>query len=539
MIDAMNLPAWEFDWDLVSKANNGEMPFVFPWIQTDDPTINAYMNFQNQNATEPFCINQQLGTRTQLTRGYDVLCPLFRIKYTIDQLVYALNNKNTIHANSISDDDCILNNNLIFQEGGNFFFIHPKKWDANTPTSYIELQFPKFVNEFDPEDPQKPFFFQKDFRLEVGDKIQFPVAFTGGTSTYSFYDIEYTAVASDINSDGSLDLLQFPINLTLHMQTIEPAFTFDILRHFERYLVIRVNNCAEIPEVYKKPFFIIGKDFSYTYKPIELKNHLPKQSAFDVLNTIRNYFNLVFTPDYINDVIYVFSKNNLLNSHLFKDYTEQLLEFGYTIFEPENKMKFIYSRENKDELSKEINIIYNEDGDFGEVSDMQINANVPMTDLRNQDDGTNSQNVKIIKVNQLFEPIAINKRDFILQFCKYLGVVSLNNAEKITSADTFEIGPENVFRKEWLSWYTSFKNGREIRVVPMNLNANDIQGLNPEYKWKLGNQMYIWKEITTPITMAHGIEPSEVKLVKVNFSISCDTGILQIEEIENEEGEEG
>lgn len=535
MIQEMDLPEWEFSWDLVDDANAGKMPFVFPWVRTEDEENEALLNFQSLTATEPYCINQQMGPRNLITRGYDVLCPFFRLKFTIDSLITALNNFRTIHNNSIDFDDCIFNNNLILQEGGNVFFIHTRSLSGyNRTRGLVEIKFPKLVNNFDPDEPEKPFFYQRDFRVNIDDVISFPIAF-GLAPNFGYYDIEYTVVAADINANGSLNQVNFANNLRAQIMTYNVNLQVAINYNNDIYLVLTILDCYDITSAYRSPFYIVGKDYNYTYKNISLKNHLPNRSAFEILNVFRKYYNLVFTPDYMSSTVYVMSKNTLLNSSDYKDYTDKLLEYGHTLNEPEVKIDFLYPREEKDALSKTIKIVYNQNGDFSDITELNVEANVPLTELRSQSDGVTNQNVNILKTHLKFEPIEINKQDFLIQFCRFIGEVSLNNAEKIISAETLELSPENMFRKEWFSWYTSFATGREIRVVPMQLNANDIQGLNPELKWMINQEMFLWKEIRTPITMQHGIEPSEVKLVKVNYSVGCETGILQIEEIENEE----
>ena len=63
-------------------------------------------------------------------------------------------------------------------------------------------------------------------------------------------------------------------------------------------------------------------------------------------------------------------------------------------------------------------------------------------------------------------------------------------------------------------WYRLTKNGRDLADFDIALDINDLLKFDPELKWKVLHNNYIWKEIETNLTM-QGIEPSRVRLLNL------------------------
>jgi hypothetical protein len=108
--------------------------------------------------------------------------------------------------------------------------------------------------------------------------------------------------------------------------------------------------------------------------------------------------------------------------------------------------------------------------------------------------------------------------------------------DKFASASDVDLAPNEAYAKWWREWYNFIKLGVQTTTFKFRLTAQDILGLNPEYKWKVKHHHYLWSEIKTTISNRHGIEHSEVDLLKVAYGADCNMSSDEIvSELQEEE----
>jgi hypothetical protein len=276
----------------------------------------------------------------------------------------------------------------------------------------------------------------------------------------------------------------------------------------------------------------------YNYNDVLIAEHLPDMSVSDFANAIKDGFNLTLFYNSVANVITFTPRKTQLNTVKYKDYTAKTL----TEYEKEvvrtAVMKFVFENDTTDAMAdaeadwcaknspsydspnaKEYRIPWGHVKRFSAMSNGLIGLW-----------GTGD----MAHVKQALGNYAdVDVPDFNLRLMHWQGVVfDSTGVAKYPKGDDYFLTPDQIYTLWFKEWYEATIVGREMTKFRIMLTLQDIVAFDPELKWKIRHNSYVWKEIRMPISM-RGIEPSTVIAMRINANanvLNTVSGDVVVEE---------
>jgi hypothetical protein len=370
----------------------------------------------------------------------------------------------------------------------------------------------------------------KEMKVGINDANTYYNISTGAVLKFDFYSypvnadgpatlraLTYNVTGPDVAS--SQTLLQ---NLWTAIQAIAPGF------------ILRYQNWADPVNPYftfanASRYTSRSRDFlgkwqinyspfgNYSYNDVLLNKHLPDITVKDFINAIKNAFNLTIFYNMSSQVITFTPRKNQLNTGKYKDYTDKLIEqWDKEVLETSN-YRFVFANDKKDVKTEDETKWYatnhqehNAKGYKEFVSDLAA----PFVELYAPPVfGTTNDYMPTVE-QQLYKYADADVPDFTLRLMTWKGVVIDLSGLPFPKVDDTGLTPNEMYNDWFKDWYRATKLGRELADMQMMLTLEDLRNFDPELKWKVLHNMYVWKSIETPITM-QGLGASRVRLMRI------------------------
>lgn len=258
---------------------------------------------------------------------------------------------------------------------------------------------------------------------------------------------------------------------------------------------------------------LIDYKLVYTYSgSVEMKNHLPHITISSLLNSIRSYFNLAIIIDEVNQVVKIYRRNDIVKPYTKEDMSQYLLNVneGEPYKAPNYKFTFDHDSDN-DSLTEFLQSeTSNIEAGIDPVTEWEINAGTLATELLRN---SNSGFITTPKINQELGDYYERAR-FGLRFLFHNGYIADTAGKKIVSATNDGLLPDQVFNNQVKDWYDIIKRMRKAPVMYMDFGFDKLKSMEP-FVWKVMDNDFLWKRITTTIHNTNGIMPSKVEGFKL------------------------
>lgn len=372
----------------------------------------------------------------------------------------------------------------------------------------------------------------KEMKIGIDDANTYYNITTGAYIQFAFYQypvgaagpvtqrlVTYTITPPDVINPQTL--LQ---NVWAAIQAISPAFVLryqnwadPVNPYFIFANAIRTIKNNELINNQAKAqinYFPFG---NYSYNDVLINKHLPDITVKDFINAVKNAFNLTLFYNMSTQVITFTPRKRQLETAAYKDYTDKLItEWDKEILETSN-YRFVFANDKDDARTVDETTWYatnhsehNAKGFKEFVSDLAA----PFVELYSPPVfGTTNDRMPTIS-QQLYKYSDTEVPKFTLRLLNWKGVVIDLSGLPFPKADDTGLTPNEMYDDWFKDWYRATKLGRELADFNMMLNLEDLRSFDPELKWKVIHNMYVWKSIETPITMT-GLGQSRVRLMRI------------------------
>lgn len=245
---------------------------------------------------------------------------------------------------------------------------------------------------------------------------------------------------------------------------------------------------------------------------ILMKNHIPHITISSFLNAIKTNFNLAICLDELNGVVRIYRRADIVKNENKKDMTQFLLDINEGMPNKPLNYKFVFNHDSdNDTLTLTLqSIATNIEASAGDAVELKSDAGTLATEnLRN----SNSGFITMPKVNQEFGDYT-NIVSYGLRFLYLQGYVSDDNGKKVVSANNDGLLPNQIYQYQYEDWYSIIKRMKKAPVIYMDFGLDQLKSMEPD-AWKVLNNDFLWKRITTTIHNTNGIQPSKVEGYKL------------------------
>ena len=377
------------------------------------------------------------------------------------------------------------------------------------------------------------------FNVAVGDYIPIPniykATYSSGAWSFSPSPFTYTVTPPDVGNPGILldniftymDSLYGPITQT-ERDYSSASNKRMVIKHWST-----LNNRGRTVQANK--VFATYKTFgNLTYNDIEIANHLPDISVSDFINALKDGFNLSmnFNPA-LNKLTITPRKDLLLNNEV-KNYTAKTLKDYEKEVNLTKNYRFVWVNDEADEETADrLNFRWhaNNHPESAYIGTEELPLALATTKNELQDN-TGGGQIEMPKVSQKMG--AYGDDDlvaFTFRLLKWQGVTPDNFGGMLPLANDEDLTPNAMFNLWFKDWYRVTKLGRDYVNFRMNLSLQDILHFEPQKKWRVMHNNYIWKKIEIPITMK-GLQVANVQLMRINnianiFSDSTEGDVIE------------
>lgn len=336
----------------------------------------------------------------------------------------------------------------------------------------------------------------------------------------------YTVVLADVGNSS-----QFLQNLWANIQAIagtafsltgqnwadpdEPFFVFEEAKHYSS-----LTEDVEINGELVRRYMNYVPSGTYSYNDVLIGKHLPDESVVDFTNGIKDGFNLTLFYNSVANTLTFTPRQTQLNTVRYEDYTDKLLvEYEKEVVRTD-VLKFVFENDTTDGRrdadadwcaknspswdspnAKEFRIPWGHVKRFSGLNNGNIIGPVGVGDMA-------MVNQKLWKYSDTDVP------DFSLRLMHWNGMVPDSLSNDYPKGDDYFLTPDQIYTLWFKEWYEATIMGREMNKFKIMLGLRDIIDFDPELKWKIRHNSYVWKEVRTPITMK-GMEPSTVIAMRI------------------------
>lgn len=245
---------------------------------------------------------------------------------------------------------------------------------------------------------------------------------------------------------------------------------------------------------------------------VKMIKHLPHITISALLNASRSYFNLAIFLDEVNEVVKIYRRNDIVQPYNKQDMSEYVLNVneGEPYKAPNYKFTFDHDSGN-DSLTETLQSeTSNIEAGIDPVTKWETPAGTLVTELLRN---SNSGFITMPKVNQELGDYS-DKPSFGLRFLYLNGYNADTNGKFVVSATNDGLLPDQVFNNQFKDWYNILKRMRKAPVMYMDFGFDKLKSMEP-FAWKVMNNDFLWKRITTTIHNTNGILPSKVEGYKL------------------------
>ncbi len=413
-----------------------------------------------------------------------------------------------------------------------------KKLIFNTTVPRADIQWVGFIHS-QPDWNYTEYaivFATEDLNIPVGTIYSFKVVEWNFGAIVNQFDVVYTVTSMDV-SGGTIAIVQSIRDEILAVATntavIGEYYTGLISRDnpfgfnlqfttgnriaivFREDNIVSVNqltagtNPGESNELFSRNYlpYKVGNIVFET--DIEMKKHLPHITVSELLNSLKNTFNLHIELDEQNDRVVINFRKTLMNELEKKDFTYALLEVIEGLIEiPENISIVMNNDGDNDALAEDLQITANNylEASKSPLKVMETNSGTPAVEyLRNSNSGFRNQP----KVDMLLGDY-VTKAEFGLRFLHCYGYVADSNGRKSVFADNTGLTPNDVYTQYYKDWYELMLTLKKAPTYYFAFGMNEIKGELPAI-WKVKYTDFVWKRMTTIIHNTDGILPTKVE----------------------------
>ena len=364
------------------------------------------------------------------------------------------------------------------------------------------------------------------FNPPLGALIEFDVIEYDGTGELNRTSVTYTVTSGDISGgfsvlmpnirDEILTTVTGTSTVSEDYTSTQPSFSIGFTSGSQ---IKFVNKGTEVDIVdlfsTELDFINLYIDYSqtYTYNPsVEMKMHLPHITVSTFLNSIRTKFNLGIYLDEVNEVVKIYRRADVVKNNEKEDFTHLLLNINEGAPNTIPNYKFTFNHDSDhDLLTADLqSVATNIEAEIQPVTEINIEAGTLATEnLRNSNTGFITQP----KVNQELGDYS-NKIDFGLRFLFVNGYVADSNGQFLVSANNDGLLPNQIYQYQYKDWYDLIKKMKKAQTVYMDFGFDKVRSMGPG-AWRLLNNDFLWKRITTTIHNTNGIQPSKVEGYKL------------------------
>lgn len=356
------------------------------------------------------------------------------------------------------------------------------------------------------------------YNISVGAKVtcaiyRWPAGSSGGVIPYAF---SYTIVLADLASPQTL--LQ---NIWAAIQALSGLF---VLREQQwadpvnpRFVIANAGrSIVSITELQKKRGIDYYPAGTYTYNDVEIAKHLPDITVRNYVNWVKDAFNLTVFFNPANNVITFTPRNSQISTHKYKDYTSKLIT-GHDKEVIETKdYRFVFENDTDDENTTDESLWYaTNHAEHNSITHTDFSVKLATPKVESLQNPTTIGSLLMANVQQqMYKYDDVDVPKFTLRLLTWKGIVSDGFGNMAPQATSEGLTPNEMYDTWFKDWYRLTKNGRDLADFDIALDLTDLIKFDPELKWKVLHNNYIWKEIETNLTM-QGIEPSRVRLLKL------------------------
>lgn len=487
--------------DVANGLNYPSTDFVWPMFKNLHPSKNKVfnggnttINFNNGSTSAP--LNKELATpmpflnyvTKQLFKemgGIDANGSFF--DQVTDKVIY-----NPVVANTMADEQL-------------------KLYTDCDPTKHqFDLQYKEMEIGIDDADTY--------YNISVGAKVtcaiyRWPSGSSGGVTPYAF---SYTIQLADIGSPQTL--LQ---NIWAGIQALSGLF---VLREQQwadpvnpRFVIANAGrSIVSISELQKKRGIDYYPAGTYTYNDVEIGKHLPDITVRNFVNYVKDAFNLTLFFNPANNVITFTPRVFQINTNKYKDYTSKLIrDYDKEVLETKD-YRFVFENDTDDDNTKDETLWYaTNHAEYNSSTYTEFPIKLATPKVESLQNPTTLGTLEMANVQQqMYKYDDVEVPKFTLRLLTWKGFVSDGFGNTVPQATSEGLTPNEMFDIWFKQWYRLTKNGRDLADFDIALDINDLLKFDPELKWKVLHNNYIWKEIETNLTM-QGIEPSRVRLLNL------------------------
>jgi len=253
---------------------------------------------------------------------------------------------------------------------------------------------------------------------------------------------------------------------------------------------------------------------AYTYEIIDFKKHLPNITIGDLFTKLKEWFCLSFNYDVRNNELDISPKKDLVNEDE-DDYTNYLTGQLKCTVQSQQNFKLNWVPEDEDTLSDDLiggletKTYTNANG--APITSIEIDAITLAQDSLNNGFGA----LTVPAVNQPTYFYSDNNKDFKLRLLLDEGYNSYSaGAFKLRQATSFDLTPDRITDSHWAPYVSLVNSSLKQFEGDFMLNYAQLINFNPKRKWRIQNNVFIWKELRTELTML-GIQPTHVIMKKI------------------------
>lgn len=250
------------------------------------------------------------------------------------------------------------------------------------------------------------------------------------------------------------------------------------------------------------------------YETIDFKKHLPNITIGDLFSKLKEWFCLSFNYDVRNNELDISPKKDLVNEEE-DDYTTYLTGQLKCTVQAQQNFKLNWVPEDEDTLSDnlidglETKTYNNPKG--APITAIEVDAITLAQDSLNNGFGA----LTVSAVNQPTYFYSDNNKDFKLRLLLDEGYNSYSaGAFKLRQATSFDLTPKRITDSHWAPYVSLVNSSLKQFEGDFMLNYAQLINFNPKRKWRIQNNVFIWKELRTELTML-GIQPTHVIMKKI------------------------
>lgn len=481
-----------------TAANNLDYPFtdyVFPEVKNNEEKKNV------EYGGSQLTINDYHGA-TMAYSDTELVTPMPFINYVIKQLLSELGGIKADGSLFSQIEDLIIENPVVTNT------MVGEKLKLTTIYDPARHQFDNSFKELE---------FRIDasglnYNVNTGAIISFELFEYPATAMFPVipHTITYTVQAMDIGNPSQL--LQNIWNAILtasgafmlrDQNWAHPTSPWFIMAHASRFDFTNDTRNAKAYEVAVQ----YQKSGTHLYNDIQVGKHLPNMKVKEFINAIKNGLNLTLFYNMATNTITFTPRKEQLTTHKYKDYSHKLVA-GYEkeIVETSN-YRFVFQNDKTDQETADESTWYaTNHSEYNALGYKEFNIAMacPKVDITA---GWATVKKPLIKYSDTEDP------EFTLRLLKWKGMTTVMGIT-YPKANNDGLTPNEMYDTWFREWYRATKLGREIADMNLALTLDDILYFNPELKWKVLHNMYIWKEIEMPIRM-DGIGISRVRLMRI------------------------